>query len=173
MFSLKYFLAKKKYYIEKLKTDPGIVERSKFLQIIIEQKESRQDIVGRDLMDTDPIYLFVRRATRQANQRQTSRVESVYIKGGGAKLDILNTSDQQLEKQPADSAMTLKKHIDEMKSEYMKMLDQIEIFKNENNDLDEFADNSQNEILFCNRIIKREVLDIADLVEKVSQSMVT
>ena len=35
MFSLKYFLAKKKYYIEKLKNDPSIVERSKFLQIII------------------------------------------------------------------------------------------------------------------------------------------
>ena len=55
-----------------------------------------------------------------------------------------------------------------MNSQFIQMLDQIEVFKSENNDLEEFADNSQNEILYSNRIIKREVLDIADLVEKVS-----
>ena len=96
-------------------------------------------------METDPIYLFIRKATLQnyqTHQRKTSRIESVYIKGGGANFDVMNTSDTQLEKQPTDGIINLKKYIDEMKCEYIKMLNQIEIFKNKNNDLDEFTDDS-------------------------------
>ena len=91
----------------------------------------------------------------------------MYIKGGQTNLDILTTSDHQLEK-GTDSTTIIKKQIQEMNSQFIQMLDQIEVFKSENNNLEEFADNSQNEILYSNRIIKREVLDIADLVEKVS-----
>ena len=40
---MKYFIAKKRFYIEKLKYDPDATEKSDFLQMISRQRNARKN----------------------------------------------------------------------------------------------------------------------------------
>ena len=76
-----------------------------------------------------------------------------------------------------DEAASLQKSVErsciiEMSRNYVKMVEQLEYFKYDKQDFEDLHDYKEAEILMTNRFIKKEVIDMADLMEEMSEIII-
>ena len=62
-----------------------------------------------------------------------------------------------------------KASINEMNKFYIKMIDQLELFRIDKQDFEDLHNYKELEILMTNRLIKKEVIDMADRLEEMSE----
>ena len=60
----------------------------------------------------------------------------------------------------------------EMSRHYVRMVEQLEYFKYDKQDFEDLHDYKEAEILMTNRFIKKEVIDMADLLEEMSEIII-
>lgn len=144
--SCKYMLLKKKYYIAKLHRDPSLIERSPFLIAILSQKEQREKFKDYFLRPT--LYTIIKRVQKQFE-----------------KMD----SQHSIKLEPSNEEKTL---LAEMGIKYFEMIQQLRMFQFDNEDFKKTIEIHERELKVTNRLIKKEVIDTADLVEQVSKVLI-
>ena len=163
LLALKFFMEKKKFYIHKMRIDPDFVVNSSFLKMIKEQEKNRQNHqnVHNNCDHLTP--------TLYDEVIQTNQMREVLNRNVQNKMLAQIKSKVQSEKNNEKTILIGK----EMNAIYIKLQESLKDFIVDKKQYDVLLDENATEMLNSNRVIKKEVIDMSDLVEKLSQIVLT
>ena len=155
LLALRFYVQKKKFYIHRMEIDPDFVVNSTFLKMVKAQEHQRNYNLGSggNRMPTLMDEIIKNDLKRQQHNRDRQNKMLVQLK-------------QKFETQINNKkSITLGKKMNEV---FIKLQESLKVFISDKEQYDKLLDENEVEMLNSNRVIKKEVIDMSDLVEKIS-----